>query len=171
MQGETDLCSFEPFRILLTPWFREHKADEQQDAAEFLGWLRGQHLNDHLWGQEHRGWQARLASGIEDRGALLAPLLLRMPDEKRSDLQILINMWRGQDPHTNACVHAHPCIVLQFEYFSAIAKKHDALVDFSRSEVHIPIFNNDSGRDVSWVQYRVVAILCHFGVEPESGHY
>ena len=53
--GMTDLCSFEPFRTLLTPWFKEHDADEQQDAAEFLGWLRGQHLTDHLWGQEHWG--------------------------------------------------------------------------------------------------------------------
>ena len=66
----------------------------------------------HVWGQESNGWQTRLAHSTEDRGALLAPLLLRMPEEKRCDLQVLINMGHCQEPYTNACIHAHPCIVL-----------------------------------------------------------
>ena len=70
-------------------------------------------------------------------------------------------MW--QDLYTNACIHAHPCIVLHFERFAALALKRDTPVDFSRSEVHIPIFNNSNGRDVNWTQHRVVVILCHFG--------
>ena len=94
-----------------------------------------------------------------------------MPDEKRCDLQILINMWHGQAPYTNVCVHNRPCIVLQLERFPDVAKKHNAPVDFSRAEVHISIFNNSIGQDVSWVQYRVVAVLCHFGAEPWSDHY
>ena len=98
---------------------------------------------------ESNGWQIRLANSTEDRGALLAPLLLRMPDEKRCDLQVLINMWHGQDPFTNACIHAHPCIVLQLERFPALGLKRDTPVDFSRAEVHVPVFNHPSGRDVS----------------------
>ena len=94
-----------------------------------------------------------------------------MTAEKRGDLQVLINMWHGQDPYMNTCIHAHPCIVLQLERFPALAMKQNTPVDFSRCEVHIPIFNNSTGRDVSWTQYRMVAILCHFGLEPESGHY
>ena len=114
-----------------------------------MGWLRGQQLSGHSWGQEYHGWQSRLANSIEDRGILLAPLLLRMPVEKRGDLQVLINMWHGQGPYTNACIHAQSCIVLQFERFPALALKQDTPVDFSRSEVHIPIFNNSTSRDVS----------------------
>ena len=88
-----DLCVSTPFQRLLQPWFNDHAPTDQQDATEFLGWLRGQHLLGHVWGQESNGWQTRLAHSTEDRGALLAPLLLRMPDEKRCDLQVLINMW------------------------------------------------------------------------------
>ena len=62
---------------------------------------------------------------------------------------ILINMWHGQAPHTNACVYVHPCIVLQLECFPDLVKEHNAPVDFSRAEVHIPIFNNSIGQDVS----------------------
>ena len=102
-----DLCASVPFQRLLQPWFNEHAPTEQQDAAEFLGWLRGQHLHGHVWGPESNGCQTRLANSTEDRGALLAPLLLRMPEEKRCDLQVLINMWHCQDPYTNACIHVH----------------------------------------------------------------
>ena len=70
-----DLCAIVPFQRLLQPWFDEHVPTEQQDAAEFLGWLRGQHLHGHVWGMESNGWQTRLANSTEDRGALLAPLL------------------------------------------------------------------------------------------------
>ena len=167
-----DLSNSVSFSSLLQPWFDEHNSTEQQDAAEFLGWLRGQHLYGHVWGMESNGWQTGLANSMEDRGALLAPLLLRVPEEeKRCDLQVLINMWHGQDPFTNACIHAHPCIVLQIERFPALGLKRDTPVDFSRAEVHVPVFNHPAGRDVSWLQYRVVAILCHFGDDPDSGHY
>ena len=120
---------------------------------------------------ESNGWQIRLANSTEDRGALLAPLLLRMLEEKRCVLQILINMWHGQDPFTNACIHAHPCVMWQPERFPALGLKRDTPVDFSRAEVHIPVFNHPSGRDVNWLQYRMVAIVCHFGDDPDSGHY
>ena len=92
-----------------------------------------------------------------------------MAVEKRCDLQIMINMWHDQAPYTHACVHVHPCIVLQFERFPDLATKHDAPVDFSRAEVHMSVFNNPMGQDVNWVPYRVVAILCHFDDESWSG--
>ena len=60
--------------------------------------------------------------------------------------------------------------MLQFERFSALAMKRDTPVDFSRAEVHVPVFNNSAGRDVSWLQYRAVAIVCHFGDDPDCGH-
>ena len=65
----------------------------------------------------------------------------------------------------------HPCIVLQIERFPALALKRDTPVDFSRAEVHVRVFNNSVGRDVNWLQYRVVAIVGHFGDDPDSGHY
>ena len=34
-----DLCASAPFQHLLQPWFNDHTSTEQQDAAEFLGWL------------------------------------------------------------------------------------------------------------------------------------
>ena len=50
-----DLCASVPFQRLLQPWFNEHAPTEQQDIAEFLGWLRGQHLHGHVWGLESNG--------------------------------------------------------------------------------------------------------------------
>ena len=87
-----DLSVSAPFQTLLQPCFNKHLPDDQQDAAEFLSWLRGQHLSGHSWGQESNGWQTRLANSVEDRGALFAPLLLRMPDEKRNVARIHTRM-------------------------------------------------------------------------------
>ena len=43
-----DLCASVPFQRLLQPWFNDHTPTDQQDAAEFLGWLRGHHLHSHV---------------------------------------------------------------------------------------------------------------------------
>ena len=52
-----DLCASAPFQSLLQPWFNDHTPTNQQDAAEFLGCLRGQHLLGHVWGQESNGYR------------------------------------------------------------------------------------------------------------------
>ena len=55
-----------------------------------------------------------------------------MPEEKRSELEVLINMGHGQDPFTNAYIHAHPCIVLQLERFLPFELKREIPMDFFR---------------------------------------
>ena len=125
------------------------------------------------WGQESNGWQTRLANSVEDRGALFAPLLLRMPDEKRCDLHVLINMWHCQEPYTNACIHAHSLRSVATRKISCICHeaRHTRWTSLD-AEVHIPIFNNSIGLGMSGgLQYRVVAIVCHFEQDPDSGHY
>ena len=105
------------------------------------------------------GYQTRLAHSIKDRVHSLQPLVLRIPEEKKCNLQILINIRHYQEPYTNACIHAHPYIVLQFERFPALALKRDTPIDFFRAKVHIPVFNNITNKNINWLQYRVIIIL------------
>ena len=89
----------------------------------------------------------------------LQPLLLRIPEEKKCNLQILINIGHYQEPYTNACIHAHLCIVLQFERFPGLALKRNTPINFFRAKVHIPVFNNITNKDINWLQYRMIIIL------------
>ena len=166
-----DLVVDEPFRTLHGPWLNAHPWGTQQDAAEYSGWLREQFMQHSPWGRQANGWQSRLTTGHEDGGALIAPILLRCPDQKTCSLQNMIHAWHQQSPYTNACLSEHPNICLQIERFPDLHTKNRMNVDFPRSCVQIPIFARTSGLDVYWAEYRIVSLTLHLGEGPHSGHY
>ena len=166
-----DLVLDEPFRTLHGPWLNAHPWGTQQDAAEYSGWLREQFMQHSPWGRQANGWQSRLTTGHEDGGALIAPILLRCPDQKTCSVQNMIHAWHQQSPYTNACLSEHPNICLQIERFPDLHTKNRMNVDFPRSCVQIPIFARTSGLDVYWAEYRIVSLTLHLGEGPHSGHY
>ena len=94
------------------PWLTAHPCETQQDAAEYSGWLREQYMQHSPWGRQANGWQSRLTTGHDDSGALIAPILLRCPDQKTYSLQSMIHAWHQQSPYINAYLSEHPNICL-----------------------------------------------------------
>ena len=100
----------------LAPWFAVHARDEQQDAAEFAGWLR-QSLHQGSCQDLGRAprWEARLEQSIEDWGLTFAPIVLRQEKSVCSSLQELIELWSNQLPFrygvnswtTNVCLRVN----------------------------------------------------------------
>ena len=95
-------------------------------------------------------WSTALKIGV----FVSPPILLRLPDEKRGDLQVLINRWHCHEPCKYAFVRAHPCILLRFDGFPTLHSKNNNPVDFARTEVYILVFSESSGLTVVWEAYR-----------------
>ena len=101
----------EPLRSLHGPWLTAHPWGTQQDAAEYNGCLREQReqlIRNSPWGTQANGWQSRLTTSHDDGGTLIAPILLRCPDQKTCALQTMIHAWHQQLPYTNACLRSTP---------------------------------------------------------------
>ena len=157
---------------LLDGWFEAHTMGAQHDVAEFLGWLRlAMHSQLFEAVQQAPRWEARFEATIEDWGLTCSPIVTREEKPAGCTLQELVHMWHDQPPYCLGLVGSATTVCLQINRFPALGIRSKTLISWNRQHVMMPCYMSTSGRTVNWIEYTVVAVALHRGLEPTAGHY
>ena len=62
-------------------------------------------------------------------------------------------------------------VCLQINRFPALGIRSKTLISWNRQHVMMPCYMSTSGRTINWIEYTVVAVALHRGLEPTAGHY
>ena len=155
----------------LAPWFAVHARDEQQDAAEFAGWLRQSLHQGSCQDLSRARWEARLEQSIEDWGLTFAPIVLRQEKSVCSSLQELIELWSNQLPFRYGVNSWTTKVCLQVSRFPTMGVRSKSQIQWNRRMIFLPVFMYDTGCTTRWLEFRIVATVLHRGELPSCGHY
>ena len=157
------------YRELLHAWI---SPDDQHDVVEFAMYVLTQVGAINLLGS----WQARTQNGdgavVHDTGHVI----ILHPNRNRQSLHLMLSTWEAAN-HGQVCAFQQPptLVLMQVMRFrndaSGRLRRLQLAVKHVMDEYNIPIFSNAHGLDVYYQLYRPVAVICHRGRTPKSGHY
>ena len=157
------------YRELLHAWI---SPDDQHDVVEFAMYVLTQVGAITLLGS----WQARTQNGdgavVHDTGHVI----ILHPNRNRQSLHLMLSAWEAAN-HGQVCAFQQPptLVLMQVMRFrndaSGRLRRLQLAVKHVMDEFNIPIFSNAHGSDVYYQLYRPVAVICHRGRTPKSGHY
>ena len=157
------------YRELLHAWI---SPDDQHDVVEFAMYVLTQVGAINLLGS----WQARTQNGdravVHDTGHVI----ILHPNRNRQSLHLMLSTWEAAN-HGQVCAFQQPPtpVLMQVMRFrndaSGRLRRLQLAVKHVMDEYNIPIFSNAHGLDVYYQLYRPVAVICHRGRTPKSGHY
>ena len=150
------------YRELLHAWI---SPDDQHDVVEFAMYVLTQVGAINLLGS----WQARTQNGdgavVHDTGHVI----ILHPNRNRQSLHLMLSTWEAAN-HGQVCAFQQPptLVLMQVMRFrndaSGRLRRLQLAVKHVMDEYNIPM-------DVYYQLYRPVAVICHRGRTPKSGHY
>ncbi|CAE7683045.1 Pol, partial [Symbiodinium necroappetens] len=169
LQGYHRVKVFHHLGFLALGW---QEPERQHDVTEFIDFLHPKLFPRSFLG----AWQGRsldddaVMQRTEDNPSSLCIGLGALPKHS-PDVQSLINRYAQE--FRQALMQKAPWLFLQLPRFRhqagriAKAKQCYALP----VTVKVPIFRDNHTMAVQWQPYSVVALICHRGATPSSGHY
>ena len=170
LQGCQQARVFSHLGFLALGW---REPERQHDVSEFIDFLHPKLLPRSFLGT----WQGRrLIDNADMQRTVHNPTSLCIglgaPPRHNPDVQTLIDHWYAQD-FRQALMQLSPWLFLQLPRFRhqanriVKAKQCYTLPD----TVKVPVFRDCHTLAVQWQPYTTVALICHRGANPSSGHY
>ena len=164
--GKPTLPQSLAWHVILGGW---PDVNRQHDACQFM-----LHLLRRTKPAAYTGeWQARLTGpdAVVDAGDLAAPVLLDLAGETVPDLLI---SWHEQRT-IHALSHHSGIVMLQLKRYKHEGSgpvKDQSIVRWQPGErVAVPAFRDSTGTEIRFEYFRIVWVLCHVGLQVETGHY